>query len=195
MIKGIVKQNHIKASTKKYITSIITILFISIGLILLVKSNINNIAEKEEISANNDKLIKEEYKKVIKYLKKDAEETYALSDINHDGVKELIIISGISEADKTIYCFTYAEAKAVYCGSTWSTHSTYFEEENENFLIRLTYIQGIETLSHLLLENGKLKEEVVYNKDVSNSEQFEMSEKQKAIKFVDINDLSMIDEM
>ena len=149
----------------------------------------------EEISANNDDLIKEEYKKVIKNLKKNEEETYAVSDINLDGIKELIIITGLSEADKTIHVYSFANGKIVSCGSTWSTHSTYFEEENKNFLIRLTYIQGGETLSYLSLENDKLKEEVVYRKNVLNGEQFETSHSQKAIEFININNLSIIDEM
>jgi len=45
------------------------------------------------------------------------------------------------------------------------------------------------------LENDKLKEEVVYKKNVLNGGQFEVSNSEKAIKFVDINDLSIIDEM
>ena len=46
-----------------------------------------------------------------------------------------------------------------------------------------------------VIENNKLKEEVVYQKNVLNGEQFEASNSEKAIEFVDINDLSIIDKM
>lgn len=198
MNKESVRKHHREVSKKRHITRFIGILFIAIFIIIVAiytskERNSNSITEKKEISTNNT--IKEEYKKIVNYIKNDAEETYALSDINHDGIKELIIITGTGEADKTVYLYTFADGKAVFCGSTWSTHSTYYEEENKNYLIRLTYIQGGETLSYLSLDNDKLKEEVVYKKDVSNDKQFEMSEKQRAINFCNINDFSLIEKM
>ncbi len=57
--------------------------------------------KNEEIIINNNySFIKDEYKKIIQSFNNNEEETYALSDLNNDGVKELLIISGVSEADK-----------------------------------------------------------------------------------------------
>ena len=150
----------------------------------------------EEIKINNTYHdIKEEYKKIIQSFNNNEEEMYALSDLNSDGIEELLIISGISEADKKISCYTYDNNKTIFCGSTWSTHSSYFEENHKNYITKIAYMQGGEILSHLFLENKELIEQIIYDKDVSNGEQFEISDQEIPIKFVEISDLSVLDDL
>lgn len=82
---------------------------------------------------------------------------YYLSDIDKNGIPELLLRYGTCEADVKLLVFTYKKGKAVKIGETSCGHSAFYAYPNENGLIMREAHMSYEYVHKLSISNGKLK--------------------------------------
>ncbi len=91
---------------------------------------------------------------------------YFLTDINKDGVPELMIRYGSCEADVRSIFYTYKNGKAVQIGIKYVSHAGFFAYPDGNGLIVQTAHQGYETLKKITWSNGKIQMIEIGHRDV-----------------------------
>lgn len=82
---------------------------------------------------------------------------YYLSDIDKNGVPELLLQYGSCEADVKLLVFTYKKGKAVKVGEAYCAHSSFYAYPNGNGLIVHSGHMASEYVQKLSVSNGKLK--------------------------------------
>lgn len=82
---------------------------------------------------------------------------YYLSDIDKNGVPELLLRYGSCEADVRLLVFTYKKGKAVKIGEAYCSHSSFYAYPSGNGLIVHSGHMASEYVRKLSVSNGKLK--------------------------------------
>lgn len=122
-------------------------------------------ANEKAVRKMSSKIKKAYLKKVKAYRKNNAIFSYSepylwdyyLSDIDKNGVPELLLRYGTCEADVKLLVFTYKKGKVVKIGETSSGHSAFYAYPNENGLITREAHLSYEYVHKLSISNGKLK--------------------------------------
>lgn len=94
---------------------------------------------------------------------------YMVYDIDKNGVLELLLQTGTSEADYVYEVYTIQDESSVYLGELPGGHSVFYADENggtENYIIRCAAHMSGESVSYVYLENGVLSEEEILSREV-----------------------------
>lgn len=133
-------------------------------------STAQKVADKLPAKANEKtvkKMSKEVKKAYLKKLKSYATENnrdayrrylqdYYLTDIDKDGVPELLVNYGSCEADMELHVYTWKNHKVKCIEKFHNNHSAYFAYPNGNGFIMYYSFMGYESISKITLKNGKL---------------------------------------
>ena len=180
------------------IVSIIIVLILNVvGVIRIgdkqtTKCNTNS-TYSQKITITEDELM-DVYKDVVKNTTY-SKFTYGIEDINDDGIEELIIKTGISEADYNYYIYTYDEAyddsfnHVVLVGDLAGGHSVLYKMD-DGTLMHVRGQMGNETVSIYSLENDWLVRKSTKTSDIKGSNYTTGDEK---IELVSNTDLSLFD--
>lgn len=142
---------------------------VKIGDVQFIKCNTNNIYS-QKISVSEDELM-DVYKDVVKNTAYSSF-SYGIEDINNDGIKELILKTGNSEADYNYFVYTYDEAfddsenHVVLVGDLPGGHSVLYKM-NDGTLMHLKGHMGEETVTIYSLENDWLVRKSVKSREIS----------------------------
>ncbi len=125
--------------------------------------------------------------------------TYTVYDIDKDGIKELIIKTGICEADYTYEFYTYQNG-LISLGTTHAGHSgLYIPEDNNGLYLRYCPPPGdmyYVSLYRLTVKNNKLNTKILYkDKEISIEERDEFSKQYKYLDEVHASDLNKLKEL
>ena len=94
---------------------------------------------------------------------------YAFYDVTKDGVPEFIIKSGMSEADFEIKVFAEDGFDGCYqIGETYGSHTSYYYDTAANDLVFVSAMMGKMEIRYTGMEDYKLKEVNVVDKDLSS---------------------------
>lgn len=95
---------------------------------------------------------------------------YYLTDINKDGVADLILKTGDCEANMEYDIYTYKKGKAVYLDSIGAGHSGLYYYPSGNGMIKLRGTQGYEEVSLVTIRGSRVYERTINARDyVMNS--------------------------
>lgn len=94
---------------------------------------------------------------------------YALCDLDHDGVLELLARHGNSEADVKYTVYTYDGRQAVECGDLRADHCVLLYQEGEVWSAHGQ--MGVETIYRITLEDGKAVQTLLSQQEVPISEE------------------------
>ncbi|MCI7813968.1 MAG: fibronectin type III domain-containing protein [Lachnospiraceae bacterium] len=81
---------------------------------------------------------------------------YFMTDINNDGVAELLIDSGMGTLSRTLKVYTYQNGKAVKVGEIVSGKRAFFAFQGANGLIVWELDNGVETIIKVILRNNTI---------------------------------------
>lgn len=133
-------------------------------------------ASESSVKNISDKMKKAYLEKVLKYqtFSEAAKSTesreyiwdYYLTDINKDGIAELLIKHGTSEADCLITIYTYKKNKAIKVNNISGGHSVLYAYPDGNGFIRLTGQMGYETITRVTLQESKVTEKKIGSRDI-----------------------------
>ena len=179
------------------IVSIIIVLILNVvGVIRIgdkqtTKCNTNS-TYSQKITITEDELM-DVYKDVVKNTTY-SKFTYGIEDINDDGIEELIIKTGISEADYNYYIYTYDEAyddsfnHVVLVGDLAGGHSVLYKMD-DGTLMHVRGQMGNETVSIYSLENDWLIRKSAKTKNIKGSGSYTIGDEE--IELVSNTDLSL----
>ena len=133
-------------------------------------SNINQIDK-------NYSLYQEYLATIQSYQEKNKEEngaitSYALTDINKDGIQELIILHGTSNADYEYVFYTYQNNQIIKLGAT-SGNSDLYEMYQDKYLKQVRVSMGHETVSNIKIENNKIIVKEISSRELGVNELYE----------------------
>lgn len=83
-------------------------------------------------------------------------QSYYFTDIDKDGVPELLVQYGAYEADMELHVYTWKNGKVKCIKKFHNNHTTYYAYPNGNGFILCYTFMGYESISKLTLKNGKL---------------------------------------
>lgn len=107
---------------------------------------------KVDVAAATKDTIKQAYAKIIKKYPNDS---YAINDIDKDGVKELIIdIWSVPEVERKHVVYTYKSGAAKKLGSIAAGHS-YLVQDSKGTLYKVCQHQGDLNYQTIVIKNGK----------------------------------------
>ena len=164
------------------------------------KAETQNTSKKEEVKPEEKKDtkvvnpldVKAAYMQRLKsYETSKKAVEYAVTDIDKDGIYELIIGTGDFEAEKMTYFYSYRNGKIVSLGETGGSHSAYYEMNNEKYIMHLNAHMGSEVVSHISIKDNKIYEEAVSERELKPEEEY--TEGDRLIVFKDIKDQSLLD--
>ena len=116
---------------------------------------------------------------------------YAVTDINKDGIYELIVTTGDSEAEKMTYFYSYKSGRIFSLGETGGSHSTYYEMNSGNYIMHLNAHMGSELITHISIKDNKIVEEKISEKEIKPEEDYSSGD--RLIVFKDVKDQSLLD--
>jgi hypothetical protein len=116
---------------------------------------------------------------------------YAVTDINKDGIYELIVTTGDSEAEKMTYFYSYKSGRIFSLGETGGSHSTYYEMNSGNYIMHLNAHMGSELITHISIKDNKIVEEKISEKEIKPEEEYSSGD--RLIVFKDVKDQSLLD--
>ena len=96
---------------------------------------------------------------------------YALYDIDHDGVKELIVLAGTCEADYVRRIYTIVDHEARYIGETFGGHSAIFACPDDGFYNMMAHM-GYEYIYKVTYVNPAVFEELISSKELAEDEDY-----------------------
>lgn len=125
--------------------------------------------------------------------------TYIVYDIDKNGVKELIVKTGICEADYTYEFYTYQNG-LVLLGTAHAGHSgLYIPNDNNGLYLRYCPPPGdmcYVSLYRLTINKNQIKQETLYkDKEMSFDERDKFSTQYKYLEEVHASDLSFLEDL
>lgn len=125
--------------------------------------------------------------------------TYTVYDIDKNGVKELIVKTGICEADHTYEFYTYQNG-IVLLGTAHAGHSgLYIPNDNNGLYLRYCPPPGdicYVSLYRLTINKNQIKQETLYkDKEMSFDERDKFSTQYKYLEEVHASDLSFLEDL
>ena len=110
---------------------------------------------------------------------------YFLYDITKDGIPELWLIHGTSEADRalTVYTPTETGLKKIYEGG--GGHSSFYK--GKNYILRLNAHQGYAVWIKLSYNGTKITEKVIFEEDCYKTEKDYTEPKEPSINIYEVN--------
>ena len=146
-----------------------------------------NTAQSDAVKAED---IATEYKKIL--AKCTEGNRYGVYDIDGNGVKELIVETGIYKRDLQWNIYTYENA-AVFTGSFDATYYGLYTEETANGLFMYKVVKETEELKKISLLNNKAEESVVvemrpYNESTALNPG-------KELQMADYNDYALLENI
>ncbi len=118
---------------------------------------------------------------------------YWLYDIDKNGIKELLVQEGNSEADSIYKMYTIQGEHSVYLGEIPGSHTAFYADEEggeKDYIIKLNAHMGGETISHISIINGSVVEEVILSRDLSEGEDYYSNS--YPLESKQVNDLSLL---
>ena len=97
---------------------------------------------------------------------------YALYDIDGDGVKELIVLSGTCEADYVWRVYTIVDNQAWYIGETFGGHSTLYACPDGGFYNMMAHM-GYQAIYRVTYANDAISEEFILSKELAEDEEYD----------------------
>lgn len=91
---------------------------------------------------------------------------YYLTDIDKDGVPELLVTYGTCAADVKLYVYTYKNNKVKYAGKVSCPHYNFHACPDSNGMVVKSGSQGFEWAVKLSLEKGKLKSSLICQREI-----------------------------
>ena len=90
--------------------------------------------------------------------------TYFLYDINHDGVKEILLQEGTCEADYLYYIYTIEKGRSICLGYTGGGWTMFYKDESggkEDYILRLSAHMGYERIEKVWIDSFEVKYQVL----------------------------------
>lgn len=151
--------------------------------------------EEEETKTSKKKVVDRvkmatAYENIIRNSYKQNDTTvYAVPDINGDGVEELLILTGSSEAEKMLEVYTYDD-KAIDCGEVGASHTALYEMNKKDYLLKVNGHMGFETVYSISIKDNKVVEEELENNEVGEEDEY--TEGDKEVEFVSGKDDTLV---
>lgn len=125
--------------------------------------------------------------------------TYTVYDIDKNGVKELIVKTGICEADYTYEFYTYQDG-LVLLGTAHAGHSgLYIPNDNNGLYLRYCPPPGdicYVSLYRITINKNQIKQETLYkDKEMSFDESDKFSTQYKYLEEIHASDLSFLQDL
>ena len=102
---------------------------------------------------------------------------YAMTDINNDGIEEIIISYGTCDADWKNDFYHLDKSGKVVCAGTLETTASFYGTEDGNGIYAVNGSMGYETRYHIFLKGDKLKMEVVEEREIGIDEDYYSNDK------------------
>ena len=120
--------------------------------------------------------------------------TYALWDIDRDGIQELFILCGHSEADYMYEVYTVSDGNAAYMGEFSGSHTALYgpEEDGEPYITAAQCHMDWETIYHVSMADGKITSEQISQREVPGGADYYTNPNE--LPYADVSDLSLLDE-
>ena len=120
--------------------------------------------------------------------------TYALWDIDRDGIQELFVLCGHSEADYMYEVYTVSDGSAAYMGEFSGSHTALYgpEEDGEAYIIAAQCHMDRETIYHVSVSDGKITGEQISQREVPGGADYYTNANE--LPYADVSDLSLLDE-
>ena len=139
-----------------------------------VSDEVENISDEgNAVDENIQKNVKESYLDFLSKLDAMDEDQvfgrYFLFDITGDGIPELWIESGTCEADHALSVYTYNNKLSILdAGEEGNAYHSGFCR-GDDYILQVSGNQGYQSWSKITYSNGKIKSEVVFEEDLSES--------------------------
>ena len=139
-----------------------------------VSEEVENISDEgNAVDENIQKNVKEAYLDFLSKLDAMDEDQvfgrYFLFDITGDGIPELWIESGTCEADHALSVYTYNNKLSILdAGEEGNAYHSGFCR-GDDYILQVSGNQGYQSWSKITYSNGKIKSEVVFEEDLSES--------------------------
>lgn len=120
--------------------------------------------------------------------------TYALWDIDRDGVQELLVLCGHAEADYTYKVYTAKGGAAVYIGEFTGSHTALYgpEEEGEPYIMAVQCHMDTEVIARVLVGDSSVVYEQISSREVPGGLDYYTNP--FPIPFCDVSDMTLVDE-
>lgn len=119
--------------------------------------------------------------------------TYALWDIDGDGIQELFILCGHSEADYMYEVYTVSDGSAAYMGDFSGSHTVLYgpEEDGETYVTAAQCHMDWETIYHVSVADGKITSEQISQREVPRGADYYTNPNR--LPYADVSDLSLLE--
>ena len=116
---------------------------------------------------------------------------YTLTDINNDGIPELIIKVGENEAEYELHFFTFKDKKIKELGNISGGHCGLYGDSNQNYILKVYGHMGYEIVSHIEIKDGKIVETEVSQRTIGEDEGYTKGDVD--LEFCSFDDYKLID--
>jgi hypothetical protein len=123
------------------------------------------------LSASSNTYLEEYRKAVNQVYGRYGENLYYLYDIDQNGVPELIVQEGTSEADFENVVFTY-NGVIQEIGRFSGGHNAIYGDPDEKALVSVNGYMGYEIVTRVMIKGGTLSEEIIIEGDVASAEDY-----------------------
>lgn len=155
-----------------------------------------NIKSNAASSFDNSKSkgIKEEYKELIK-----ESEEYSLVDIDNNGTKELILLTGSCNADAKLLFYTYKDEKAIKLGENGYGYSNLYKMNDGNYLKQVYGQGGYQIICNIYYDGNEFKIKEIESRQLSQAEElnkgYDVGDKEITMfESTDLKELNKINE-
>lgn len=137
-------------------------------------SEVRSISGWEDAYKNKLKTTEQEAKAEQGNMYSDYEDNYSIHDINNDGIPELLVYKGTSEADWTLEIYTYKNKNLEKLGNMSFSHSAMYIMYDGNYLKLVHGQMGYESVYKVYINsNGELVKEKTSERELAEGEDYE----------------------
>lgn len=128
--------------------------------------------ETVEVKEDADK-IKTDYEEfVTQNIGTNSDIRKAIIDINNDGISELLVKQGMSEAEKSLSIYTYKNGEITLIGDFGFGHRVLYQMNNEDYLLEVYGHMGMEEVSKIYIKDGKAEHELISTREIGEEESY-----------------------
>ena len=139
----------------------------------VVSSKNNENSVKKENKVDDKSKINEAYNKFIgNYKKGNGEIKTTNVDIDKDGINELLIVQGESEAEKMIAFYTYKDGQVKELGTLGLGHSFLYKMNNYKYILQVYGHGGYEEVSKIYIKDGKIQKDLISEREIKEGESY-----------------------
>ena len=148
---------------------------------------------EENEEQNNSKTIKEAYEELIKQSNQ-----YTLVDINNDGTKELVLVTGTCNADAKFTFYTYKDGKAVKLGENGYCYSGLYKMNDGNYLKQVYGHGGYQMVYNINYDGNTFEVKEIESRQLTYAEElnngYEKGDNEITMfENTDLNELNKLD--